>query len=244
MHEIVAIFVERHGKRGKIHLATHLKVEEVVVDVDTALHQVVIDDARVETLHVVFALAVSIHRAVQMKRAFQIVNVEARHVGVDIGADNRNRVFFHDFQRIEVGVSDDGLEVGLGQFWIAEIDQPVEIKIQFVVVNVDLAIEPVLFHLAVKDNLIYMVTKQFGIRNLAVQIQFGNAFLGKSHREVGVHIQFPNEVRFGKHTGVNMLSINVSRKHIGMYACTVSRYVGFQVGHVGTEIDIGVEVVV
>ena len=83
MHEVVDIFIERHHQAGEIDLSRHLEIEEVAVQLDAALHEVVVDNRSIEILHLVTASAIDVNGAVDLHRAFQIVEVEAFHVHID-----------------------------------------------------------------------------------------------------------------------------------------------------------------
>ena len=60
MHIEIHIFLEILHKGGKVHEASHLKIKEVAIQVDATLHQVVVDDGRVEVFHEVLAATVFI----------------------------------------------------------------------------------------------------------------------------------------------------------------------------------------
>ena len=60
MHKRVAVLIERHDKTGKIHLAAHFEIEEIAIEVDAALHQIVVDEAGIKRPHEVLAPAVAI----------------------------------------------------------------------------------------------------------------------------------------------------------------------------------------
>ena len=230
---------------GEVHLAAHLEVEEVVVDVDAALHEVVIHDAGVKRLHGVGATAVVIHRAVKMQGPFQIVDVEPRHVGIDFCADDRHRVFFHQIERAQVGMTDVGHEVRLGLLRVAEVDQAVEIEVKLVVDDAQLAVETVFLHVAIKLHNVDMVAQQIGIMDVAVQDEIGIAFLGESGSELCVHFEFSDDVGcVGDHAGVDAFRVDAAVKNVGPVGLPVARHVGFHVADVGDQAHVGDEVVV
>ena len=60
MDERIEIFVECLRQGGKIDLTSHLEIEEVAVDIDAALHQVVVDDVCIEIVHPIGPTAIAI----------------------------------------------------------------------------------------------------------------------------------------------------------------------------------------
>ena len=154
MDEIVAKFIESGHQAGKIHLAGHLEIEEVTVNVDTAHHQVIVEDGGIKSIHIVGATAVAVNSIVDMERTFKVVKIKARQVGHDMGADFRNAVFFHQFEGTQVGMTDGRLKVEFGVFLVPKVDEAVEVEVKVFVVNREDTVEPIIAHLAVEHNLV------------------------------------------------------------------------------------------
>ena len=135
----------------------HLEIEEVAVDVDATLHQIVVEKRRREVFHEISASAVAIKRTVETHHAFQIIEVEARHVDIDLCTEFRDFILVEEMQLVQIGIFDHSLKVGLGLLFIMKINQTVEIEEQIIVVNPNLTFEPVLLEAAIHLDFCDMV---------------------------------------------------------------------------------------
>ena len=66
MDERISVFIQHGHEAGKVHLTSHLEVEEVTGNVDTTLHEVVVEDGSVEIIHDISASTITIDGIVKV----------------------------------------------------------------------------------------------------------------------------------------------------------------------------------
>ena len=167
MHKRITEFVKDRDKASKIHLACHLEVEEVAVNVDAPLHKVVVEDGSIKAVHTIASSPITINGVVEVKLAFEVVDVEAFQVGHNVRADFRNGVILDQFQGFQVCVVDHRFKVGDRVFLVVEVNQSVEVEAKHFVVDGDSSLESVFLQIAVKHNLINAIAYQFSLISLS-----------------------------------------------------------------------------
>ena len=93
MHIRIGIFVQRHHQAGEVDLPSHLEIKEVAIDIDTTLHQVVVDDGRGKIFHKITASTINIERAIKTHIAFKIIEVKACQVHFYLRTELRYFIF-------------------------------------------------------------------------------------------------------------------------------------------------------
>ena len=129
MHKRVSKFVKNGDETGKIHLACHLEIEEVTVNVDFPLHKVVVTDGCIKVIHFITSSPIAINGVVEVELAFEVIKIETSQVGHDIGTDFRDGVVLNQFQGTQVGMVDHRLKIGNRVFLVVEVNQSVEVKV-------------------------------------------------------------------------------------------------------------------
>ena len=146
---------------------------------------------------------------------------------------------------MQVSIADDSLEIRLGIFLVAEVDQTVEIEEQVIIVHRQFALEPVLLHGTVQLDFINMIAKEMRIGGRSVKIELRPALLGESGRKIGIQVDVAQVFRgIGHHARLHIISIDVARKHVVALSIARPSHRRFNVANARYEVDIGYEMIV
>ena len=98
---------------------------------------------------------------------------------------------------------------------VFEVNQAAEIKVQFVIVHLDLSIETVLLHGTIHDDLSNLATQNLGIVHIAIHIQLRFAFLGEFHGKVSIQVQLAEQLGIvDERAHIHPIADDIARKHI------------------------------
>ena len=212
LHIMGHILLEGSTYGGEIHLTGHAEVKEVAVHTDTFLETAVIDDGGFKVVHGVLFPVFLQQEVLDGQGAFGLVEVvEILDVGLDCGMFKGEGAFFDDIELAHVGLGDGGDEVTIHGLGVVEVEPAAEVEDEFVVVDVYLAVEALVFQVAVQGDFVNGVSQDLGIAGVADDVEFQPFCLALLACDMGHQVKAAHFVRcVGEDPHVESLRFDVA----------------------------------